>query len=141
MAKLDVVNNSPAPGYADYCPILTIRVEQNPGVAARLHRLSKPAAQDETRTVLRDFRIEIIGRDADDLEVRPQFLQGRCKRLTVRAWLVGHYNAGVSHDGVPASHVRGWESTSYPLKRARRVHDRGQALLAVAVRDAVRDGG
>src|SRR5437763_12583734 len=105
MGKLDVGNDSLAPGDADHCPILSIWVEQNPGVAARLHRLGKPAAQHETRTVMRDFRVEIIGLDADDLEVWPQFLQGRSKRLTVRAWFVGHYNAGVSHDGVPASHA------------------------------------
>src|ERR687886_2530447 len=102
MGELDVGNDSPAPGYADHCPILTIRVEQNPGVATRLHRLSKPAAQDETRTAMANVPVEIIGLDADDLAVWPQFVQGRREHLTVRAWLVGHYNAAVSHDRAPA---------------------------------------
>ena len=99
MGKLDVGHDSPAPGDADYGPIRTIRVEQNPGVAARLHRLSKPAAQDETRTVLAHVPVEISGLATDDLDVGPQFVHGRCERLTVRAWLVGHDNAGVSHSG------------------------------------------
>jgi hypothetical protein len=45
--------------------------------------------------------------------VRPQFVQDRCKRLTVHARLVGHDNAGVSHDRIPASHVRGWGSGAW----------------------------
>jgi hypothetical protein len=57
--------------------------------------------------------IKIIGLDADDLDVRPQYLQDRCKRLTVHARLIGHDNASVSHDRGPASHVRGWGSTAW----------------------------
>src|SRR5438105_177204 len=106
MGQLDVGNESPVPGYADHCPILPIRVEQNPGVAARLHCLSKPAAQDESRAVMANVPVEISRLDADDLDVWPQCVQGRRKRLTVRAWLVGHDNAGVSHrkspQGTPA---------------------------------------
>jgi hypothetical protein len=71
MGKLDVGNDSPAPGYADHGPILTIWVQQDPGVAAPLHRLSKPAAHDETRTELANFPLEIIGLDGDDRDVWP----------------------------------------------------------------------
>jgi hypothetical protein len=90
MGKLDVSHDSPAPGYADHGPILPIRIEQNPGVATPLHHRRKPAAHDETRTVIARFPLEIIGLDGDDLQMWPQFLQDRCKHLTVRAWLVGH---------------------------------------------------
>jgi hypothetical protein len=50
--------------------------------------------------------------------VRPQFVQGRRKRLTVRAWLVGHYNAGVSHEGGRLRSLFPATSLGAPFRRA-----------------------